>query len=314
MSILSAFSLVILNIKYKFANKTNKRIKRMNKLLLATLAASLLLCACNKDEKEQIPENQHINAFNPPRMNGLDAAYLLKIEMYCMEYKRNWVNGGEALTSQYNEYASRYGDKFTDYKTLGIYVGTYKAGNGIANAYTTSERYINDMVMDWFDRRVDFMREEWERNGDPTGCWPTFYTAYVNGDVRLTCDKVLFGQQPGEDLSGHCKVRPSDIGCLPIGRENPKFLYGYNDHKLLETGVPMTDFFKKDTWVQFAYLIGFMEEPTERYDDLTFTLTLPTSVEHVREFCTSKYEGKNAPMRVTDTTFTASFKAKFNWE
>ena len=57
-----------------------------------------------------------------------------------------------------------------------------------------------------------------------------------------------------------------------------------------------------------------MEEPTERYDELTFTLTFPASLEHVRDFVTSAYIGENALMQVTDTTYTASFTAQFCWE
>ena len=66
--------------------------------------------------------------------------------------------------------------------------------------------------------------------------------------------------------------------------------------------------------LKYCYLIKNLEEPTERYEEVTFTLTIPASLEHVRDYVTSAYEGENAPMKVTDATYTASFTVKFNWE
>jgi len=50
-----------------------------------------------------------------------------------------------------------------------------------------------------------------------------------------------------------------------------------------------------------------------RYDELTFTLTFPTTREHIHDYAINMYNGENKPMKLTDDTYTASFKAKFKW-
>lgn len=200
---------------------------------------------------------------------------------------------------------------FADYSSVKIYAVFDKHGNGLANDTTQAAIDINNLVRDWYRQRTDFILEQYKQSTRPG--WPIFFTAYINGGVQLTCDKVLFGQQPGEDLSHHFKVTPPYY-FLPVGREQPQVQYNFEDENQLIAGIRMTDFFTKDSWMHFSYLIRFMEEPTERYDELTFTLKFPASLEHVSDFVTSAYIGENAPMQVTDTTYTASFTAQFSWE
>lgn len=272
-----------------------------------------MLCACSKSESGQ--QEEPFVPVTPPPVFGMmfDAAEIKGMQMSCYMFNTAWKSDASGLDGHYKYSVKQYGEKFRNYKLVGIYVGVDRGGNGLSNDTTKIAKDINNLVWDWYYSKTDFMMEEWNKRNTTDG-WPLFFTAYINGNVQLSCDKGLFGQLPGEDLSPHFKVWPANIGCLPIGREKPEMLYGCEDHEQLQSGVPMPDFFKKDTWMQFGYLIGFMDEPTERYDEITFTLTFPASLEHVREFVTSKYKGENAPMRVTDTTFTASFKAKFNWE
>jgi len=285
----------------------------MKKLLLATLAACLLLCACNKDENEQNTD-VILNMTQPPYEGMMmDAAYITKLELYIMDKEILWLSGFNIPAVFVNEYTRKDREPlFSDYSSVKMYAVFEKNGNGIPNDTSQIAKNINDLVYDWFFGKTDFIMEQYKQRTAPKE-WPLFFTSYVNGGVQLTCDKVLFGQQPGEDLSQHFKVTPPYY-YLPVGREKPRVQYSFDDEDTLRAGVPMHDFFTKDSWLQYSYLIRFMDEPSERYDELTFTIKFPASLEHVREFCTSKYKGENAPMRVTDTTFTASFKAKFNWE
>lgn len=284
----------------------------MKILVLAIVAASLLLSACNKDENEQ-SHDIILDAEQPPHEGTMmDAAYITKLELYIMDEEILWLSGFDIPAVYVKDYMRKNREPlFSDYSSVKMYAVFEKNGNGIPNDTSQIAKDINDLVYDWFFSKTDFIMEQYRQSDIPSQ-WPLFFTSYVNGDVQLTCDKVLFGQQPGEDLSQHFKVTPQNY-YLPAGREQPRVQYSFENQKQLLSGVPMADFFTKDSWMQRDYLIRFMEEPTERYDELTFTLTFPASLEHVREFCTSKYKGENAPMRVTDTTYTASFTAKFNW-
>lgn len=281
--------------------------------LFALLAASLLLCACNKDENEQ-KEVRNYDSYNPPHEGMMmDAAYITKLELYIMDKEILWLSGFYIPAVYLNEYTRKDREPlFSDFSSVKMYAVFEKSGNGIPNDTSQIAKNINNLVYDWFFSKTDFILEQYRQSQIPSE-WPVFFTSYINEGVQLTCDKVLFGQQPGEDLSQHFKVTPPYY-YLPVGREQPGVQYSFVDEDTLRAGVPMPDFFTKDSWMQSAYLIRFIDEPSERYDNLTFTIKFPASLEHVREFCTSKYEGKNAPMRVTDTTFTASFKAKFNWD
>ena len=283
----------------------------MKKLLLAIVAASLLLFSCHKDENGQ-HQDFLLNMQQPIEGMMMDAAYITKLELYIMDKEILWLSGFDIPSVYVNEYTRKNREPlFSDYSSVKMYAVFGRNGNGIPNDTSQIAKDINDLVYDWFFGKTDFIMEQYKQRTEPKE-WPLFFTSYVNGGVQLTCDKVLFGQQPGEDLSQHFKVTPPYY-YLPVGREQPWVQYNFKDEDQLRSGVRMTDFFTKDSWMQFSYLIGFMDEPTERYDELTFTLTFPASLEHVREFCTSKYKGENAPMKVTDTTYTASFTAKFNW-
>ena len=288
----------------------------MKKLFYSFMALSLLLCACDKDEKDQ-DNIRHFDAQNVPETGMmLDAACITKLQLFCMETEVLFLSGFNIPAMYNNNYTRKQKEPlFANYSSVKMYAVFDKNGNGFANDSAQVARTINDLVFDWYCRRTDFILEQYNKEvsyENPIE-WPTFFTSYVNGDVQLTCDKVLFGQQPGENLNKHFMVTPPYY-FLPVGRETPNVQYGFTDSDQLRAGVRMPDFFTNDSWMQFSYLIRFIDEPTERYDEITFTMTFPASLEHVREFVTSKYKGENAPMRVTDTTFTASFKAKFKWE
>jgi len=278
----------------------------MKYLLIITMAVCLLLCACNKDANEQLP-NDPAGYYLSSEGLMMDGQSIKELELYIIEREITNLSGFNIPAFYTNEYTYKQKEPvFADYSSVKIYAIFEHQGSIFVNDTT-----FNHLIVDWYNRRTDFILAQYRQRTAPME-WPLFFTSYVNGDVQLTCDKVLFGHQPGEDLSQHFKVTPP-YNYLPVGREQPRVQYSFDNRKQLLSGVPMADFFTKDSWMQSAYLIRFIDEPSERYDDLTFTLTFPASLEHVKEFCTSKYKGENAPMKVTDTTYTASFTAKFNW-
>ena len=286
---------------------------KMRKALYFVFAMSVLLFSCNKDEKEEGREGGE-NAMDMP-LEGLmmDAGEIAELQLYGLQ-KAVYMSGFDIPAVYRDEVKDKGELVFPDYQSIRLYAWFVRHGYGLIEDSAKATKILR-MERDYYYHKTDFILEQYNKlyQLQTPVEWPLLFTAYVNGDVTLTCNKTLFGKDSGKNLSQHFMVSPAYC-CVPIGRgENSEMLYSFNDIEKLSTGICMTDFFKKDSWMQSAYLIRFIDKPTERYDELTFTLTFPASLEHVREFCTSKYKGENAPMRVTDTTYTASFTAKFNW-
>ena len=286
----------------------------MKKLFLATLAVCLLLCACNKDENEEGREDGG-NAMNMP-VEGLmiDAGEIAGLQLYGLQ-KAVYMSGFDIPAVYRDEVKDKGELVFPDYQSIRLYAWFATGGYGLIEDTAKATKILR-MERDYYYHKTDFILEQYYnyyKLQRPVE-WPLLFTAYVNGDVTLTCNKTLFEQEPGENLSQHFKVTPAYC-CVPTGRgENPEMLYSFNDIEKLSTGICMTDFFKKDSWMHYCYMIKFIDEPTERYDDITFTLTFPTTREHIRDYAINLYNGENKPMKLTDDTFTASFNAKFNWE
>lgn len=153
----------------------------------------------------------------------------------------------------------------------------------------------------------DYKRYRFEEKDLP---WPDFFAAYTNGEVSITCNKRLFGEEAGTNLEKYITVNMA-CQCLPTGIEAPKMLYKFGE----EIPSEMNKFFVKGTWLQPKYYLQFKELPTEKYDDLTLTVTLPMIREHVRDYAVAKYRGETiTKAKLTEDVFKADCQIKFEWE
>ena len=99
--------------------------------------------------------------------------------------------------------------------------------------------------------------------------------------------------------------------CLPIGIENPRMLYNFGD----DIPTDMDKFFVKGTWLQPKYYLQFKELPTERFDELTLTVTFPMIREHVWDYAVAKYRGEDiTTAKLTEDVYKAECPIKFEWE
>lgn len=171
---------------------------------------------------------------------------------------------------------------------------------------------------DYEKRRSSFIVTEFDKfrqKNQRDAEWPDLFTAYTNGEVSITCDKVLFGEEPGRNLNKYFNVNKGltdmDIRCLPIGIENPRMLYNFGE----EIPCDMDKFFVKGTWVQPQYYLQFKELPTEKYEELTLSVTFPMIREHVWDYAVAKYRGENiTTAKLTEDVFKADCPIKFEWE
>ena len=136
--------------------------------------------------------------------------------------------------------------------------------------------------------------------------WIKFYTAYINGEVQITCDKTLFGKEKGENLAQFFDV-VSDQLYMPHGIENPTLTY------MLDKDVPKTvdKLLTEETWLEPSCIIKFDSIPEEKYNELTFRITIPIKMEHTYEYVMDKFKGREAELKTSEKTFSAEYKARF---
>lgn len=266
--------------------------------MLCTLSALAMtaIVACDKEEENvyNFPEQgEHIGLM-------LDGGGIKGINMYC-------------VTNEIpkDDYAVK---TLTDYSSLNLNVELRYAGGNVYRPEFT-EKQIQEwqdrvkMEHEYYKEKTLFIQQEYH-DRDTLGLgWPTFFTAFVNGEVSITCDKTLFGLETGENLGKYFSITvPTD--CLPVGIESPYLRYGIGD-EMPET---VADFFQMKSWILNKYWIKLASIPEEQYDELTFKITFPMTVEHTCLYIASKYKGTNEELKREDKVFEAECLVKFNWK
>lgn len=210
-----------------------------------------------------------------------DAGNINRIRVYC-------VDGNTAI------YQSDADFVFDSYSQVRFYIVPRTSSQ-----HSTSLNVVNAMI-DYYVTRSSFIIEEYNNLLDKGEYgYPCFYSAYINGEVTLTCDKTLFGKEPGVNLSPHFKAWVAST-CMPVGRNDDAYLlYGFDD----EMPISMDDVFVMDAWMFAEYCITFLDTPEERYDELTFQFTFPLSREHVEVTMLARENGINTEMLVTDDVY-----------
>ena len=289
-------------------------MKKYNSILLCVFSA-LCLLSCRNDAPDYPGPD-------PSESWGtiVDGGSIASISLYCIEKYNNHI--GEI----YYEYNPRV-------KTLKSYTDFYLQlelnGTDVSfqsNDYEEMATVLN-LQKNYCLAKSSFMLEEYKKYQKETNSlmeWPLFLTAYVSGEVSITCDKVLFGEEPGTKLNKHFSVNRyysifdmfienAGYSCLPIGIENPSMLYNFGE----KIPYDMDEFFVKGTWLQPQYYLQFKynDTPTERYDDITLTLSFPMIREFVTEYAVAIHRGKvmEAP-RLLENVYEAKCKIKFEWE
>lgn len=165
-------------------------------------------------------------------------------------------------------------------------------------------RTVRELTQDYYREKTKFIKQEY--NTIPKA---DFYTAYVNGEVSITCDKTLFGQESGKNIGKFFKLgAPTDY--MPIGIDQPQLLYKSGD-KLPDN---VADFFPMHSWVLDRYWLTLHSIPEEKYDELTFKFTFPMITEYSYKYNLSKFRGIDEELIRKEEIFEAECLVKFNWE
>ena len=270
--------------------------------------------SCQSDEPGGEPDPLMINAER--RGTLIDGGQISDVSLYCIEKK------GKPKGESSNTYYHRI-------KTVGGYSDFYlklefgRNEGGYQPESTEEIRSIAEIEGNYYKTKSSFIVEEYDKFKLGNHCdaeWPDLFTAYTNGEVSITCDKVLYGEEPETNLDKYFSVNKVFVEsgyiienreCLPVGIENPKMLYNFGE----EIPSDMDKFFVKGTWLQPQYYLQFKELPTEKYDELTLSVTFPMIREHVRNYAVAKYRGETVTTpKLTEDVFKADCPIKFDWE
>ena len=271
-------------------------------LIFICLFMSLGITSCHDDN-----DNDILGNCPPPPLEGLliDGGQISDISLYCLENQHSTI--GEMWYDYYKRVKT-----VPDYESFHLRLIL----NRTAGRYVTDDKeemyQIGQYELEYEKEKSRFILDSYNnyKENHPGGLeWPTLFTAYVNGEVTITCDKVLFGKEPGEDLSPYFSVK-SRTNCLPVGIENPKLLYDFGD----EIPTEWSKLFVDGSWLQPEYRLVFAEQPDEKYEEITLSVSFPMIIENYRNIAVDKYRGKEGGTRRTEHVHKSECLIRFHWE
>ena len=283
-------------------------MKQYLKILLCAFAGMSLM-ACQNDDSGDVVEEGY---FLIPVGTLADGGQISGIKLYCIEYDSS--KRGDYYSHSYEEKIKTVKDYSEFYFWLNITEDDLELDSWIKNNTTLDER--NDILnlggAYWLEK-TSFMIEAFRSNKElDHRLWPVFFTAYVNGEVSITCDKTLYGEAPGTNLSQYFEVTPTSnyIDCLPVGIENPRLLYSFGE----KLPTAMDQYFVNEAWFLRSYVLRLKDVPSEKHDNLTLRLSFPMTIEHIWDYFVAPYKGVEYPDRFTEEVFTAECRINFDWD
>ena len=174
------------------------------------------------------------------------------------------------------------------------------------NHLSNKEWYeLKDSLYTYYQNRTAFIQEELE-NYKQEHPWFLYNTAYINGEVTVTCDKTLFGKTSGENLAQYFNIESRAL-FTPRGIENTVLTCIFDE----DAPKKVNEFFTKETWTEGVYILRFDSIPEEKYNELKLTVTMPLKLEHTHKYMLNKLKGIDEKVEMTDKTVSASFTARF---
>lgn len=273
---------------------------RITAYLLLLLSA--LMFSCNSNGEDSDPG---IGDSPQPDVVGhlLDGGRISAVSLFCLEkgviYYDNW----------YNYYLKT--KTLKGYENMELIFLIDMNGSTYKSEDTEEMKAIEKLAEKYEKDKSAFIVKDYrEKNAvKETVGWPDLLTAYTNGEVSITCDKPLYGEMPGVNLSKHFNISAASQ-CLAVGSETPYLLYTLGE-QLPQT---MDGYFPKGVWLQPEYCLEFQSKPSEKYDSLTFYLTVPMLIEGITDNALRQYKGETSGKVLKERVFKAECLIKFDWE
>ena len=248
--------------------------------------------SCHNDDDEPIPKG-----VPQPSLEGtlLDGGWISDVSLYCVEYNKS--HGG----ADYYPKTKTVKDYTDFWLEIMLHMEAPRYMSDDVNEMAAIQKLEREYTKERSSFILEAYREYNSKKYQHVG-WPDLITAYTDGEVSITCDKTLYGEAPGTNLSKHFKVR-FPFKCLPVGVVDSKLLYGYDD----EMPTEMSKIFVNEAWLRPGYDFVFTDPPSERYDELTLYLTMPMIKEHVRDYVVAKYKGRELDSKKYTRSSTTLF-------
>jgi hypothetical protein len=278
----------------------------MNKVIILLSICLCIFCqSCQDDDVEANTDEVKSGLYLDSYGKLIDGGQISDVNLYCIENHRTTI--GELWYEYYPRVKT-----VQDYNSFKLCLMLDRD----APVYTSSDKEemfsIYKIEAEYQRERSKFIMESYDKYkySQKTDVeWPDLFTAFINGDLSITCDKIIFGEQPGTNLISYFSVL-YESPCVPIGIENPKFLYDFGDDKPTEAA----NLFINGTWLQTKYYLEFSKEPDEKYEELTLSISLPMTIEHTRDIAVAKYKGLELNQSYSEAVFSSKCKIKFNWD
>lgn len=219
------------------------------------------------------------------------------------------------LTTKQYSYPNLYGETISSYSELEMELDIRRSSKSSPLINPSNYDKINELQKEYVLAKSAFIQDRYDNAIKTLGFgawnhqWPDLYTAYVNGDVTITCDKPLFGEEPGTNLSKYFRVIPRN-SCMPVGVAEPYLLYDFGDS--IPTNI--NELFAKEAWLHYIYNLFFEELPSEQYKDLTLRVSIPMLLECYEDYVVAEYIGQPLESKYREATFSRDLKISFDWK
>lgn len=258
----------------------------------------ITLLSCGKSEVE-IPNKEQIIGSRPEVHYGMmnDGGYIHNLLIHIPPESEAYViHDPEA--------------PFNNYSTMQLklhFESSFVAVNFIEENHLSNKEWYDfeDSLNNYYLSRTAFIQKELE-NYKQEHPWFLYNTAYINGEVTVTCDKALFGKTSGENLAQYFNVESRAL-FTPRGIENTVLTCIFDE----DAPKKVNEFFTNETWTEGVYILRFDSIPEEKYNELKLTVTMPLKLEHTHKYMLNKLKGIDEKVEMTDKTVSANFTARF---
>ncbi len=208
-----------------------------------------------------------------------------------------------------------FADSLTSYNHAEIYVD-YKYDGKYWDEFVKDEQFdtIKKLSAQYCKEKIAFITEAFNNRNDKNLRWIPFSGRYLEGDVSITCDKALYGEYPGTNLVKYFEIIAEDHKwCIVSGIEDPQIVNGFDDWAPKQ----LSAYCSKGCWLVNGICLPafrFIYAPSEKYSDITFTITVPILTENTYSYVAAKYLNKQIGQPYRHEVFTTQLTMYFKWD
>lgn len=269
----------------------------MKRILRFVLLSIIILSTSCSDDKGKLDYDLMPDRF--PELSPSEVIDSLKLTGIYADI--NGYNGENYTTRLCYDYENTYFELRVEYKGI--------RASDIGEEELYCMKAMAELGKEYTTPAMEKSYREYSHGGRP---YIMFLTSYINGKVTMTCDKKLFGQEAGTDISSHFSLYYSSNPCMMcgvIGEEMPRMQYEWGE----EMPTELDKFFLKGSWLQKEYLMKFRDIPEEKYDELTMTINFPLKDAKWYEYFRDKYRGNTPELKIEERSMSAKCKLTFIW-